>query len=375
MKMANKCYKCETVCSFKEDRSGLNIFGYPCDLCGRTICQNCNKTQAQEIRVIPSSTRSMLHVCQECMSDIRNLPTFLKEVKALKESVSSLRAQVSKMDCSLKSKPINDKLDKIPLIEKEIRDIKQTINSKDARDSVSQNLAPKGDASKVIRDHLDSQNEQISRKLDAVVEAIKDTNAELVRSLTMNQSTSNLELIRLPSNGQVVTSGQSTTRMNRVNASSSQFIPIPSKVSQKACKSGNTGSTMEVDQRPSAGTQNKTGNSSKPLIIGTGKDCALISAGERRQWLYLGRCDPNTNENDVINYISNNLEITDVKCFPLDRNDDVCSFKIGVKESLIKGLLEPGLWPEGTAVKEFLPRPQRKGYANFHRIDNSTQNQ
>jgi hypothetical protein len=158
-----------------------------------------------------------------------------------------------------------------------------------------------------------------------------------------------------------------------VNASSSQIKSTSNRIAHN--ESSLRGSTGGASQRMSSSTHHKTGNPGMPLIIGTGKGNALISAGKRRQWLYLGRCDPNTSETDVISYINNNLEITDVKCFPLDKNDDVSSFKIGVKESLIKGLLEPGLWPEGTAVKEFLPRKQNRGNANFHLVNNTNLNQ
>lgn len=101
------------------------------------------------------------------------------------------------------------------------------------------------------------------------------------------------------------------------------------------------------------------------IIIGT-SDNETFCAAERRQWIYIGGCSPATTTSDINDYVVNVLNISDVKCFPLTKNDDTCSFKIGVKESLIEGLLHPNLWPKKTLIKEFLPRkPRFSGRANF----------
>ena len=97
----------------------------------------------------------------------------------------------------------------------------------------------------------------------------------------------------------------------------------------------------------------------RPIIIGTSTNDNAFTASERRQWLYIGRCNPNTTEVQISDYIKNHLCIPVVQCILLDKNDDVSSFKVGVKESLLRGLLDPNLWPAGTAVKQFLPRRNR----------------
>lgn len=81
----------------------------------------------------------------------------------------------------------------------------------------------------------------------------------------------------------------------------------------------------------------------------------------RRQWLYLGRAAPDTTVDQVLHWVNNELNIADAKCEILASNDDIRSFKLGVKEDVLKSLLDPGKWPSNIAVKEFIPRKGSKG--------------
>lgn len=108
----------------------------------------------------------------------------------------------------------------------------------------------------------------------------------------------------------------------------------------------------------------QTSRPRNPLIIGTGRseaganlsNVSGFKAAPRRQWLYIGRVSPGTAADDIINYVNTTLNIEDVKCDLLSSTEDICSFKLGVKEDVLKTLLDPGMWPAGVAIKEFIPR-------------------
>ena len=43
-------------------------------------------------------------------------------------------------------------------------------------------------------------------------------------------------------------------------------------------------------------------NGAKPIIVGT-RTAGSLTAAERRQWLYLGRCNPKTSEEQILSYM------------------------------------------------------------------------
>ena len=130
-------------------------------------------------------------------------------------------------------------------------------------------------------------------------------------------------------------------------------------VAGKAIHPNNMRPNNNLDTRSNPQQSRLDRYNKRPIIIGTSTNDNAFTASERRQWLYIGRCNPNTTEVQISDYIKNHLCIPDVQCILLDKNDDVSSFKVGVKESLLRGLLDPNLWPAGTAVKQFLPRRNR----------------
>lgn len=111
-----------------------------------------------------------------------------------------------------------------------------------------------------------------------------------------------------------------------------------------------------------------------PIIIGTGEGASSIGtqdafsfrAAPRRQWLYIGRAAPGSKPDDVLAYVRNNLGIEDARCEQLTDTEDICSFKLGVKEDILKTLLVPEKWPPNIAVKEFIPR-RRPNMGTFRR--------
>lgn len=117
---------------------------------------------------------------------------------------------------------------------------------------------------------------------------------------------------------------------------------------------GNTaGAQASNSYSSSVKTKPKT-NNNKP-VVGIKQTAQAFTAAERRQWIHISRVSPGTTTDIIQNYLKNELKIEDTECICLVSNSDVCSFKVGVKESVLKGLLNPELWPAGIAVKEFLP--------------------
>lgn len=135
----------------------------------------------------------------------------------------------------------------------------------------------------------------------------------------------------------------------------------------------------------------------KPLIIGTGNGIGTeanhktfkndksdqkprgLTGSERRRWIYIGRVKAKTSEEDVINYIKDTWSLTDVSCAQLKSNEEFCSFKVGVKESVVKAMMDANKWPKYVAVREFIQFPRRTGdkknYSNenFQQQANLTQ--
>lgn len=113
----------------------------------------------------------------------------------------------------------------------------------------------------------------------------------------------------------------------------------------------------------------------KSVIIGNGNNKAKHSSflgTERRQWVHVYRVEPGTAEDTVCNYVRELINTDDVKCHRLTDSEDICSFKVGVKESIIKKLLIPDVWPLGVAVREFIPFKKTKG--NFRTEKNQSPN-
>lgn len=141
-------------------------------------------------------------------------------------------------------------------------------------------------------------------------------------------------------------------RPARLQMPRTQETPVPTAITTRSSETGGRHSTRN------------------PLIIGTGGavpdsvDVSTFRAIPRRQWIYVGRVAPGTTPNDVLKYVNDVLHIQDAKCEQLTDNDDICSFKLGVREDVLHSLLVPEKWPPHMAVKEFIPR-RRLNVGNF----------
>lgn len=278
---------------------------------------------------------------QNSVSDILNATD--EKIIELSEKVEALENEINR----LKAKNIPDPESKESPIDLAVEGTKNT-------------EGPGEGIGNILAEELRKQSEGLNSKLDNVAKAIISTNKDLVRFLTQS----------IPTQSQFQPKLQSAPIRNESRSfqSSNNLQLTGQQKSQRPVRS------MERQSMPNSARVSER-SSNNPVLIGRGAGSGLFSAGERRQWLYLGRCDPSTTEEHITDYLKNQLSISDVKCLVLDKNDDVVSFKIGVKESLLKGLLDPNLWPVGTAVKEFRPRRlwAKQTSANFRGGDREDQ--
>ncbi|CAH2006767.1 unnamed protein product [Acanthoscelides obtectus] len=108
-----------------EDREKIRTFGYPCDLCNRVICEKCNSLQAQEIRVIPSSNRTLVYTCPECkplfkesLQAFKQIQSLQQEISLHKKEISNLKARVKNTENELQLKANKADMDKDRAAEK-----------------------------------------------------------------------------------------------------------------------------------------------------------------------------------------------------------------------------------------------------------------
>lgn len=367
-----KCYKCDELCIQKEDKSSL--FGFPCDICQRLVCKNCTGLMASEIRVVPSASRVLLHVCPDCRGYPSMVPKLLKRIDFLESEIKLVQKELENQRESWA---------------REVEEIKRSLNVDPDRgvpdEQTSANkpslIMSSGDSTATLPEFitglkeeilqgLNTQTATIESHLSRVVVNIMSANKDLVRLLTDGEATNvdqgilqkiNREQVARPSENTLVAKSSISAGTKTYKASLKPPIKLKAanipvrNVNRNVNKNGTPSTQQPRSLLPNTNSrlESASPSASERMIIGTGTVNGPFSAGERRQWIYLGRCDPTTTENNITDYMNQQLGISDVKCFILDRNEDVVSFKIGVKESLLRGLLEPNLWPTGTAVKEF----------------------
>lgn len=78
-----------------------------------------------------------------------------------------------------------------------------------------------------------------------------------------------------------------------------------------------------------------------------------LKGAEARVWLYVGRTQPNTTDDQVVKYLKDNLKATDVGCERLNGKSQYPSFKISAPARFKDTLNEPAFWPVGVTVRRF----------------------
>ena len=141
-------------------------------------------------------------------------------------------------------------------------------------------------------------------------------------------------------------------RNSLVNVSTaSSLIKVQENV-QKSSK--NTGNLPIVDNDGFTLVQN--GKKNRDNIVGSKiySGTRIMKSARRVGDLYLGNLDLNVTENEIIEYIKEETDISIDSCIPLSsRNPNCKAFKISVSfESRLK-LLLPEIWPEGVICRKF----------------------
>jgi hypothetical protein len=101
-----------------------------------------------------------------------------------------------------------------------------------------------------------------------------------------------------------------------------------------------------------------------PVVMGIGAPCPEIQPVKPLKWLYVSNLHPETTENSVVKLISNKLksspsEFICVKLLPRNMlSPTFISFKIGMEDQLFIKTMNPDIWPNGIAIREFIERPR-----------------
>lgn len=351
--MAHVCYTCNSECSLKEDKS-CKPFGFACDMCQRISCQTCNKTQAQEVRVIPSPTRTLVALCHECLTDFKHS---LKQVPKLSEVISSLREEiVSVKNRLVKCESMDDKckqLDvagKIKGFEKEIRALKDKADNKSTQ--VAQQTS--NDSQKNVEYYLQSQCNQITNKLDQAVNNIISSNSELAQLVKSSIITDKTMKMSNTSN--------SPLENNLASQAPSPAITLDNVniAVQNAMTQVNSQNTNDL-LNPTKDTPFAPAKRSSTTIRGTNNKSKILSAAREGKAFYVGNVDPECTENNISDYLKEN-NIPVLRCEKLNSRDQhVASFKVTVEKAQSdQTILDCNLWPVDIIIKPFTLPPANR---------------
>ena len=73
--------------------------------------------------------------------------------------------------------------------------------------------------------------------------------------------------------------------------------------------------------------------------------------------LYVGRCNPEVKENDIIKYIQDELKCNVIACSVISKTAaPVKAFKVSLKSNELEKLLDAALWPEYIRVRKYLSK-------------------
>ena len=384
------CSKCKNTLNEKEVK-----YRIVCDFCKGVNCLSCSKFTISEAQVTQMKQRVMLYACSDCIDSVKitDSPSAISttEVNAyIKRAVEGYSDKILKRLSVDFSQLINKVSNTITaglgeVAEKQSKALADTEGLRSdimvisvKADSLESNVSSLGNSCRDILKCVSDASLGIN-SLDGPLSGCGLHGSRLDKLENINQSL----LQRIANLEEELSAFKKFLEPldpdpTPVTLESLMPQPIPKRPAVQAGDNLKNASYLQSSQRSSGSSRTLQQNHStepnhsrEPLIIGTGSQVGRLSAAERRQWLYLGRCSPSTTEQHIMDYMDEQLGIKDVKCFPLDKNEDVASFKIGVKESLLKGLLESNLWPAGTAIKEF---HQRRGQGNRRPANFQSQN-
>lgn len=375
--MSGKCCKCKLMCFFKEDKEKQNLFGYPCDICSRVHCQNCMGSQAQEVRVIPSPTRTLFYLCSDCFMIIKKIPKQIKhfetEIDKFKTDIDSRLRSVPQ--CSNASNSIEELIARIAKLEAELnrlKDVSVTPPSISPPEKAAvetaevQNMGQFELATK-IESTLESVVDTIAVKLDSIVEAIKLTNKELVTSMHLVPNVGIID--SAVGNGNV---NKQSNLIQSNDVAHAVNIALVNTMEQGRSSPDDTGTQNLIAPKKNQGVRSKviqgtqsvkkpncqhqkiTPNITNIAIKGTDDSLEGLTAAEEYQWYYVNNLSKDTSTNCITEYLKHkSIEV--LLCEKLERNNQLTSsFKIAIKPQQVESFCDSSIWPVNVTVKPFI---------------------
>lgn len=346
-----KCFKCASDCVFKEDK--VKLFGFPCDLCSRVICQECNKIMAQEIRVIPSGSRSLVHLCPECLVEFRQLPKFLKQIPNIQQELNECMSKLNKLDMQVSSPENSEIMAKVKKLESHLKKLCDKVDN-----------APKPilqlPVIENIEQQLKNQSSDISRKLDSVVEAIKDTNNELIHMLFTPNNNNNISSVASAKQSEASKAAQNFSVPANFTTNGVHLNPPESVYcSGRDPNSNNVQRSIPHGLGLSAGSTLQDGNRIRGSKNG---DAGGLVAAEKREWFHLSNLKGNTTAEQITAYLKGH-NIATYDCEKINvNNSHSASFKLSISPNNKLQILDSALWPTDVIVKPFIFNRGNGGY-------------
>ena len=100
------------------------------------------------------------------------------------------------------------------------------------------------------------------------------------------------------------------------------------------------------------------------IVKGSRTGESSIKGVQATRELYIGRCDPSVDVEDLRKYIKDTADVTILNCNVLSQPGlHVKSFKVTLKESDVDALMDSGIWPENVYIRKYFNRTRR---GNLH---------
>ncbi|PSN44343.1 hypothetical protein C0J52_11115 [Blattella germanica] len=111
---------------------------------------------------------------------------------------------------------------------------------------------------------------------------------------------------------------------------------------------------MEIRRRPRHRNQGVSGTKTD--------NTAILKAGPRKAWLYVGKLNSSTTEEDVKEYL-HKQGIHNVECELLKTVGHLKAFQVGIPLAEHDRVHQADFWPEGVYVRQYIfRRPRNNGF-------------
>lgn len=365
------CYKCDRACVSKDDKSSL--FGYPCDLCCKTICAECAGIAPSEIRVLVLKSRALFHICPDCNNTvIKNImdqsikvENLEKEFKKLKDSqfnhnlehkkkIKALEDNIKTLATSTAN--VDDLANKVKVIENQVKCNKVL------------DCNPEVMLENAFSTTIDKHFKDMTLAMEKMSTSITEENSKLMKCLVDSNKKKINENASTKNTGTALgTAGTSTGRPVSNSQVANAVTLAEMQMNLNNCIN------LESDKESETRLFSDPKNRGKQVIKGTNKNITELSAAEDCRSIYIGNLNPDSTEDQLKQYLrSNNINV--ISCSKLtSRSHPSASFKVTVSQNLESLLYDSMLWPEKVTVKPFVfqksgrPYDNSRGFQNFRR--------